>query len=123
MNAGRDVPFAAIALATEAMQYTRSQNPMKALALAALSLVSSVNSSIAFAECGPSVPGSGIYGYQSVSGTCKTLEEAEAEMRATSLPTMEYAFLIPNNFSQLNSAAGLQLDYRPYAALSSSSPI
>jgi RHS repeat-associated protein len=123
MNADRDEPLTTVTLFTEAMQYKRSPKSMKALALVALSALASVTSSIVLAECGPSVPGSGNYGYQSLAGPCKTLEEAEAEMRAVVLPTMEYAFLLPNNFAEPNSAAGMQLDYRPYAALSTSSPI
>ncbi|WP_257384934.1 RHS repeat-associated core domain-containing protein [Tahibacter caeni] len=70
----------------------------------------------ASASCDLPANASSVYGYLAPNGQrCRTLEEAEASMRAD-MPLMENAFGIPGQFDS-GQPPLFTLDYRPYGAL------
>ena len=78
-------------------------------------------SSSVSARCGLAFNESSVYGYGGGALRCTTLEEIEAELRSTSMPRAEVAFAVPTPFDR--SRAIVEVDYRPYGALSPRSDI
>lgn len=75
-----------------------------------------LSASPVFARCTVAANESTVYGYLSWAGTrCTTLEEAEAELRGSTMPLAANAFTIPAAFDRQSVPA--ELDYRPYGAL------
>ena len=73
------------------------------------------------ARCGLAANESTVYGYGGGALRCTTLEEIEADLRATSMPRAEVAFAVPVPFDR--SRVAVDVDYRPYGALSPLSDI
>ena len=90
----------------------------------ALNRVAGFSAALILAGMAFPVSASSVYGYTHGATVFKTLEEAEASMRADphpSAPAMELAFTMPGDI--LSAGSQPKLDYRPFGAIGNQAPV